>query len=221
MEQARAVIELSLWKALQIIEAHAQELGSLDAAAGDGDHGTTMVRGMRAACRAIAELDDSVSPGMVLGAAGNAFSDAAGGASGALFGLVLLTSGQRLNAGPFDLAGVHMAVQAAAAAVSRAGKAQVGDKTMVDALVPFVTALGQAAGKEGVDLVAAWAAALSVAEKGAASTAGMVARRGRAARLGERSRDGLDPGAVSMCYLLQAVGEALTEVCRPQSKAMG
>jgi len=221
MEQAREVIELSLQKAQQIIETHAQELGALDAAAGDGDHGTTMLRGVRAANRAIAELDDSVSPGMVLAAAGSAFSDAAGGASGALFGLFLLTSGQRLDAGPFDLAGIHTALQAAAASVSRTGKAQVGDKTMLDALVPFVTAFGQAVGQDGVELVAAWSAALRAAEEGAAGTAGMVARKGRAARLGERSRDGLDPGAVSMCYVLQAVGEALTEVCRPQPKANG
>ena len=145
----------------------------------------------------------------------NAFSDAAGGASGALFGLFLLTSGQKLDAGPFDVASVHLALQAAAASVSKMGKAQVGDKTMLDALVPFVTALGQAAGKEGAGLVDGWPDALSAAKEGAAATAGMFARRGRAARLGERSRDGLDPGAVSMCYLLQAVGEALTEVCRP------
>lgn len=215
MEQARIVIELSLQKAQQIIEAHAQELGALDAAAGDGDHGTTMARGLRAANRAVAELDDGVSPGMVLAAAGGAFADAAGGASGALFGLFLLTSGQKLDAGPFDVASVHLALQAAAASVSKIGKAQVGDKTMLDTLVPFVTVLGQAADQEGVDLVHAWPAALSAGQEGAASTAGMVARKGRAARLGERSRDGLDPGAVSMCYLLQAVGEALTEVCRP------
>ncbi len=221
MEQARAVIELSLQKAQQIIEAHAQELGALDAAAGDGDHGTTMVRGLRAANRAIAELDDGVSPGMALATAGSAFADAAGGASGALFGLFLLTSGQKLAAGPFDAAGIQLAMQAAAASVSKMGKAQVGDKTLVDALVPFVAALGQATGKAGVELVDAWSAALAAAEEGAAATAGMVARKGRAARLGERSRAGLDPGAVSMCYLLQAVGEALTEVCRPPSKSLG
>lgn len=219
MDQAGEVIELSLQKAQRIIEAHAQELGALDAAAGDGDHGTTMVRGMRAANRAVAELDDGVSPGMALVAAGSAFSDAAGGASGALFGLFLLTSGQKLDAGPFDGASVHLALQAAAASVSKMGKAQVGDKTMLDALAPFVTALGQTAGKEGVSLVDGWRDALSAAKEGAAATAGMLARRGRAARLGERSRDGLDPGAVSMCYWLQAVGEALTEVCGPAAES--
>jgi dihydroxyacetone kinase phosphoprotein-dependent L subunit len=218
MEQAREVIELSLLKAQRIIEAHAQELGALDAAAGDGDHGTTMVRGMRAANQAVAELDGSVSPGMVLVAAGSAFSDAAGGASGALFGLVLQTSGQKLDAGPFDVASIHLALQAAAASVSKMGKAQVGDKTMLDALVPFVTTLGQATATKGVGLVNAWPDALIAGMEGAAATAGMLARRGRAARLGERSRDGLDPGAVSMCYLLQAVGEAMAEVCRPQTE---
>jgi dihydroxyacetone kinase len=217
MEQARAVIELSLQKAQRIIEAHAQELGALDAAAGDGDHGTTMLRGMRAANHAIAELDGGVSPGMALVAAASAFSDAAGGASGALFGLFLLTTGQKLDAGPFDVASVHLALQAGVASVSRVGKAQVGDKTMIDALVPFVTALGQSASTPGTTLVDAWPSALAAANEGAAATAGMVARKGRAARLGERSRDGLDPGALSMCYLLQAVGEALAELCPPRS----
>lgn len=218
MEQAREVIVLSLHKAQAIIEAHAQELGALDAAAGDGDHGATMVRGLRAANRAVAESDAGVSPGMALVAAGSAFSDAAGGASGALFGLFLMTAGQKLGAGPFDLAHVHAALEAAAASVSKMGKAQVGDKTMLDALAPFVTALGQAAGHEGAALASAWPIALAAAQQGAASTAGMVARKGRASRLGERSRDGLDPGAVSMSYLLQAAGEALAEVCPPESQ---
>ena len=218
MEQARQVIELSLQKAQQTIEAHADELGALDSAAGDGDHGATMVRGLRAANRAVDELDGGldgeVSPGHVLVASGSAFSDAAGGASGALFGVFLLTIGQKLDAGPFDVASLFEALQTAAATVSRMGKAEAGDKTLVDTLDPFVTALGQAAGT-GTDLVHAWQDALVAAENGAASTAGMLARKGRASRLGERSRDGLDPGAVSMCYLLQAAGEALTETCLP------
>lgn len=214
MEQGRAVIELSLRKAQQLIEAHAQELGALDAAAGDGDHGTTMLRGLRAANEAIAGLDESVAPGMALDRAGSAFADAAGGASGALIGLLLMTTGQQLDAHPLDAGGVHLALQAGAAAVSKVGKAQVGDKTMLDALVPFVDALGQAAAG-GSSLVDAWPAALAAAQAGAAGTAGMLARKGRAARLGERSRAGLDPGAVSICYLLQATGEALTELCPP------
>ncbi len=214
MEQARAVIELGLQKAQQIIEAHVQELGALDAAAGDGDHGTTMVRGMLAANRAVAELDPSVSPGQVLAAAGSAFADAAGGASGALVGLLLMTAGQKLGDGPFDVASVHAALQTAVATVGKIGKAQVGDKTMLDALVPFVTTLGQASAAQDAGLVDAWADAVGAAKAGAAATAGMLARKGRASRLGERSRDGLDPGAVSMSYLLQAVGAALAEVCR-------
>lgn len=216
MQQAHDVIELSLRKAQQIIEAHAQELGALDAAAGDGDHGTTMVRGLRAANQALAELEGELSPGMALVAAGSAFSDAAGGASGALFGLLLTTAGQKLGAGPFDAADVHRALEAATAAVGKMGKAKAGDKTMLDALAPFVTALGEAAA-DGVGLAHAWSEALPAAQQGAAATAGMVARKGRASRLGERSRDGLDPGAVSMSYLLQAVCEALAELCPPDS----
>jgi dihydroxyacetone kinase phosphoprotein-dependent L subunit len=213
-EQARTVVELSLLNAQRIIEAHAGELGALDSAAGDGDHGTTMVRGLLAANRAVGELGEDVSAGMVLVSAGSAFSDAAGGASGALFGIFLLTAGQKLDDGPFDAAGVHAALQTATETVSKMGKAQVGDKTLLDTLAPFVDALGEGAGA-GLDLTQAWQEALPAADKGAASTAGMVARRGRASRLGERSRDGLDPGAVSMRYLLHAVDEALAEVCPP------
>jgi len=212
MQQARDVIELGLAKAQHIIDAHIQELGALDAAAGDGDHGTTMARGLRAANRALAELEGDPSPGMALVAAGRSFADAAGGASGALFGLLLMTAGQKLGAGPFDAAAVHRAMEAAAASVGKMGKAKVGDKTMLDALDPFVAALGQAAA-DGVTLARAWSQALTAAQKGAAATAGIVARKGRASRLGERSRDGLDPGAVSMSYLLQSVGEALAELC--------
>jgi len=220
MSQARQVIDLSLRNAQRLIEAHAQELGALDAAAGDGDHGTTMVRGLVAANRAIAELEAGTAPGMALVAAGSSFSDAAGGASGALFGLFFITAGQKLGAGPFDLAGVHAGLEAAATSVSKAGKSRLGDKTLLDALLPFVTALGIAAANGG-SLADAWPEALAAARQGAASTAGMVAAKGRASRLGERSRAGLDPGAVSMTYLLQAVGEALAEVCPPASTPAG
>jgi dihydroxyacetone kinase len=95
--------------------------------------------------------------------------------------------------------------------VQRLGKAQPGDKTLVDALQPFVSAL--AAQPADQPLLAAWRAALPAAQAGAAATREMVARRGRSAKLGERSLGHPDPGAVSLTYLLQAMEAALTEVC--------
>lgn len=211
MEQTQRVIRMSVERALAIITVHETELGALDAHAGDGDHGSTMVRGLRAANEAVAAADDDQSPGQLLMTAGNAFSNAAGGASGALYGMFMLTVGQRLGNGPFNTLSVHDALAAGLETISRLGKAKPGDKTMVDALSPFVSALGRA-GERGAGLAKAWNEALPAAEAGAESTAQMMAKRGRSARLGERSIGHVDPGAQSMVYLLQAVGEALAGV---------
>ncbi len=208
MEQAQQIIRMSVQRALAIITAREAELGALDAHAGDGDHGSTMARGLRAANEAVAAADDGQSPGQLLMTAGNAFSDAAGGASGALYGMFMLTVGQRLDPTACDVRSVHDALAAGLEIISRLGKAKPGDKTMVDALSPFVDALGRA-GEQGAGLATAWNEALPAAEAGADATAQMMARRGRSARLGERSIGHVDPGARSMLYLLQAVGEAL------------
>ncbi len=212
MDKATRAVEVSLQKALIAIEAHVDELGALDAAAGDGDHGTTMVRGLRAANYAVEELPDDASAGELLLTAGSAFADAAGGASGALFGMFILSIGQQLGNGPYYATTVAGALQTAASTARRMGKAEVGDKTFVDTLDPFVDALGQAV-EAGNDITTSWKFALPAAKVGMNSTAGMVAKKGRASRLGERSRDGLDPGAVSMYYLLKATSEALEQVC--------
>lgn len=192
------------------IEAAEEELGRLDAPAGDGDHGAGMVRGLRGANQALALDDSSLSPGDLLVQAGTAFCDTAGGASGALVGTFILTIGQKLGSGPFTTAAMHAAFDAGLTMICQLGKAKPGDKTMVDTLSPFVKALGQAAG-EDTPLPAAWKNALVAAEVGARSTAEMISRRGRSARLGERSRGHLDPGAMSMLYMLQAVGQVLAE----------
>jgi dihydroxyacetone kinase len=208
--EAYTVTALCLQRILARIEATEQELGRLDAAAGDGDHGAGMVRGFRAAVAAIPDGEAGKSAGSLLVRAGGAFSDAAGGASGALVGMFILTIGQHLGDGPHDSTAVHLALQAGLNMIRQMGQAEVGDKTMVDTLDPFVSALGDAAAR-GDSLSTAWAGALPVAERGAQSTADMVARRGRSARLGERSLGHVDPGAVSMLYVLQAVGDVLAE----------
>ena len=205
------VVRDALQHMLARIEAAEVELGRLDAAAGDGDHGAGMVRGLRAANAALpASEDRDQSPGALLERAGSAFADAAGGASGALVGTLLQSVGQSLGSAPCTTAAVHTALDAGLAMICQLGKARPGDKTMIDTLGPFVRALAAGA-TDGLELPAAWSAALTAAEAGAHSTAEMISRRGRSSRLGERSRGHLDPGAVSMLYMLQAVGEVLGE----------
>lgn len=193
-------------QALASMEEHADELGRLDAAAGDGDHGITMVRGMKAA---VAVLDaNAPDAGALLSRGALAFSDAAGGASGALYGMLFATAGRQLGAGPYATADVAAAMRAGCDVVMRLGKAQPGDKTLLDALEPFLVALDAAADRP---LPVAWRTALPAAQAGTAATAGMVASCGRSATLGERSLGHRDPGAVSLTYLLEAVDKVIGE----------
>ncbi|MFO7632088.1 MAG: dihydroxyacetone kinase subunit DhaL [Caldilinea sp.] len=212
-DSAERVVRRWLASALDSMVEHEQELGQLDAAAGDGDHGATMVRGLRAANSAV--NDASGSAGQLLMTAGAAFADASGGASGALFGALLTTVGRSLGDGPYDLAATTAALQAGVAMVMRLGKAQPGDKTLIDALYPFVDML--AAQSADRPLVEAWCASLPAATTGAATTREMVAKRGRSAKLGERSLGHPDPGAISVTYLLQSMGNTLVAETDPSS----
>jgi dihydroxyacetone kinase phosphoprotein-dependent L subunit len=200
------VVRLALIRAQNAIIAAETELGQLDAVAGDGDHGAGMVRGWQAA---VAASGNATSVRDLLQQAGMAFSDSAGGASGALVGTLIATVGQSLPDGEFDATALHNALQAGLTAICRLGKAQVGDKTMIDTLDPFVQAFGQEAQNKTISQV--WINALSSANEGAKGTANMISKRGRAARLGERGRGHLDAGAMSMYYMLRAVGEVLVE----------
>ena len=205
-ERARA----ALAGALAAVAAAETELGRLDAAAGDGDHGLGMVRGFRAAVAGVDGFAGTARQSLVRG--GTAFQDAAGGASGALVGGWLIALGGALPAddAAVDAAAWGAAVDAGLGAIRRLGGAEPGDKTMVDTLAPFGTALAEAAEGSG-DAATAWAAALPAAERGMRATAEMVSKRGRASRLGERSRGHQDAGATSMLYVLRAFGEALAD----------
>ncbi len=191
---------------LAAIEQAEDELARLDAFAGDGDHGAGMVRGLRAANEAAQSAEGDLA-GPVIAAAGTAFTNAAGGASGALFGMFIATVGQTLNAEP-DTENIRRAVEAGVNIVCKLGKTKVGDKTMIDTLMPFVKALEEAA-QQGLAPVEAWSYALPAARSGMEATADMIGGRGRSSRLGERSRGGLDPGAVSSYYMLRAVADTL------------
>ncbi len=198
----------ALERGLAALTESEDELGKLDAAAGDGDHGSGMVRGMTAAVDA---GRGGGTAGTVLMRAGTAFSGAAGGASGALYGAWISAIGQSLgdNDKP-TVEDLHEALKSSLHKLEQLGKAGTGDKTMIDTLEPFVRSFGKAANGEASP-ADAWEQAIAAAEKGAESTADMVSTRGRAAKLGERSRGHKDPGAVSMLYVLRAAGEALSE----------
>lgn len=191
---------------LQELEAH---LGDLDAVAADGDHGTTMTRGMDAAVAASRTSGPDASA--VLTAAGMSFADAAGGASGALWGSGLTTVGHVLasaGADGVDARLLSRALASARDAVRRLGGSAPGEKTLVDALDPFVAIFGRAA-DEGGTIAGCWAQASEAAEAAARATAAMVAKRGRAARMPERSIGTEDPGAVSLAAAFTAAGAVL------------
>lgn len=198
---------VALRRALATIEEMEQELGRLDAAAGDGDHGAGMVRGLRAAVAAIADSTGSARSTFTQG--GVAFQNAAGGASGALVGAWLIAIGAGLpeDDAEVDAAALAAALAEALATLQRLGQAEPGDKTMVDTLAHFSAALTEAAA--GADIPQAWASALPAGEAGMLATTDMVSRRGRASRLGERSRGTQDAGATSIYYVLRAFGEGL------------
>lgn len=202
---ARAALEAI---AARLAELEA-ELGDLDAVAADGDHGTTMTRGMDAAVDAARRAGPDASA--ILTAAGMAFADAAGGASGALWGSGLTTIGTVIGDAGRDSPGALVLARAldrARDAVIRLGGSVPGDKTLVDALDPFVRRFREAA-DAGQRTAQAWADAAQVATRAAEDTAALKARRGRAARLAERSVGTRDPGAVSLAAALTEAGKVL------------
>jgi dihydroxyacetone kinase len=198
-ESARSALR----QALITIEEMETELGRLDAAAGDGDHGAGMVRGLRAAVEAIEGFDGTARQTFRRG--GTAFQNAAGGASGALVGAWLIAIGTGLpdRDEAVDAAAVALALDQALAILQQLGQAEPGDKTMVDTLSPFCAALSDAAAR-GLGIADAWSAALPAAAAGMLSTIDMISRRGRASRLGERSRGVQDAGATSIYHVLLA-----------------
>jgi phosphoenolpyruvate---glycerone phosphotransferase subunit DhaL len=179
-----------------------QELVRLDTAIGDGDHGTNMDRGMRAAVEKL-EATDGDDIGALLKAVGMALVSKVGGAAGPLYGTLFLQMGTA-SAGrtELDLAGWTAALEAGVKGVQARGKAEPGDKTMIDALAPAVEAL-QAASELGDAL----RASADAARAGMEATVPLEARRGRASYLGPRSVGHQDPGATSSYLLLRSAAE--------------
>jgi dihydroxyacetone kinase phosphoprotein-dependent L subunit len=178
-------------------------LTDLDRQTGDADHGSNMDRGMQA----VAALDMSsfASPGELLKKAGMTLVSTVGGASGPLYGTFFL---RLAGAWPTtdDAAGLGAALRAGLDGIQSRGKAILGDKTMVDALLPAVEAYDKAVA-EGV--ASALPAAVAACAAGRDATIPLVARKGRASYLGERSAGHQDPGATSLTMLLEAAGRTL------------
>jgi dihydroxyacetone kinase-like protein len=184
-------------------------LVQLDAAIGDGDHGTNMARGFEAVVQAL-ETDGGSPPGKLLILAGRTLVSTVGGASGPLWGSALRSGGRVLGEQTtFDGMQLVEVLAAALASVKDLGTAVVGDKTMVDALEPAVEALrGSLAGGASID--EALQAAAGAAENGMRATIPMQARKGRASYLGERSIGHQDPGATSTSLIIRALQRAVT-----------
>lgn len=179
-----------------VVVEHEEELGKLDAIAGDGDHGIGMRRGVDAAAQA-GEAASGSSVARILASAGEAWSERAGGTSGALWGSAVIAAGLSLgNRESYSSKDAAAAVEAFTSAITELGKADPGDKTMVDALLPFREAfLAELDGGAPVDRALAVAAA--AAESAAANTADLRPLKGRARPLAEKSIGHPDPGAVS------------------------
>lgn len=184
-----------------IAEAMTRErdrLCELDGVIGDADHGIAMELGFSAAAKATAELDSATAePTLVFNTAAKAFLNAVGASSGPLYATGLMRAGTAVKGKPSLTADDAVAAFAAIAkGIQDRGKAEVGEKTMVDAWAPAATAC-QAAREQGMSLEQCFSAALVAAQAGMEATKNMIATKGRSSRLGERAVGHVDPGAAS------------------------
>jgi len=189
----------------RLVRAQQGHLTELDSAIGDADHGTNLDRGLTAVVAAL-EAEPPSEPPALLKAVGMTLVSTVGGASGPLYGTLFLR--MAASAGSPGGGGFAAAFRAGLDGVVARGRAAPGDKTMVDALAPAAAALDAAVGA-GADLAGALAAAGRAADEGRDATTPMLARRGRASYLGERSIGHQDPGATSAALLVAAAAAAL------------
>ncbi|WP_430593031.1 dihydroxyacetone kinase subunit DhaL [Humidisolicoccus flavus] len=189
-----------------VIATEKVALTALDRAIGDGDHGENLNRGYQAIVAKLDTLDDSASPGAVLKLLATTLISTVGGASGPLLGTAFLKGAMAAgDASELDAPTLVAVLTAARDGVVARGKAESGDKTMIDAWTPAVDAAAAA----GEDVTVVLRAAAAAAATGAASTEPLVARKGRASYLGERAIGHRDPGAQSSSLILQAAVDAL------------
>jgi len=189
------------------VGAKKEQLTQLDAAVGDGDHGINMDRGMSAVLAKLDAATEEQDIGALLKTVGMTLVSTVGGAGGPLYGTLFLQMGTAVSGkdelGPDDWAA---ALEAGIAGVQSRGKAEPGDKTMIDALIPGRDALKSALAG-GASFEDALRQSAEAAEQGMRDTIPLVARKGRASYLGERSAGHQDPGATSSHLLLEAAAE--------------
>ena len=203
-----AALEAWIREFARLVEGQRDHLTDLDAAIGDADHGANLHRGMQAV---LAALDQSagIEPAPLLKKVGMTLVSKVGGASGPLYGTLFLRMAAATGAGELAAADFAAALRAGLVGVQERGKAAPGDKTMLDALHPACDAF-EASLAGGSELADGLAAAAAGARQGRDATTAMLARKGRASYLGERSVGHQDPGATSTALLLEAAESALS-----------
>ncbi|MBY5924702.1 MULTISPECIES: dihydroxyacetone kinase family protein [unclassified Halomonas] len=204
---AKRVVE-ALAVLAKTVDYHCDELGRIDAVAGDGDHGIGMQRGSLAGLEAArGALEQGAGAQTVLRIAADAWADRGGGTSGAIWGVILTSLGDALgDHAPLSAERLATGVSAASENVMQFGKARPGDKTLVDVLVPFASALYEAS---TLGVSEAWDQAAAVARQSADATAELLPKVGRARPLAEKSLGTPDPGAVSLSLIITAIAPLL------------
>ena len=198
--------DLAAWvrRAGDLIAEHADELTELDAAIGDADHGANMKRGMEAAMAAVAAPVPGTAD-TVLKKAATALISKVGGASGPLYGTFFLRmAAATAGRSALDLDALTDAVEAGVGGIMQRGRAEAGEKTMLDAWLPALEAL-----RAGTSMQAALREAAAAADAGRAATEPMLARKGRASYLGDRSIGHVDPGASSTALIVRALADVV------------
>jgi dihydroxyacetone kinase-like protein len=196
-------------KIAEAIEAEKDRLCALDGVIGDADHGIAMSLGFSAARDAVSALDPAADPTTVFNTAAKSFLNAVGASSGPLYATAFMRAGAAVKGkSPLTEADFIAAFRAMAKGIQDRGKAERGEKTMIDAWLPAADAAGERFAASG-DLATSLAAAVEAAQAGAEATKTMVAAKGRAERLGERSLGHMDPGAASAVVVIEAIRDTL------------
>jgi dihydroxyacetone kinase-like protein len=205
-------VAAALIAAANVIEANKDYLCELDSEVGDGDHGVSMTIGMRTARKALQALHDP-TPESAFRTVAEAFADEVGAASGALYegafeAAAKATAGRPALNTTADWAAIYEAIGNEMQAI---GKAQLGDKTLLDAWLPASAALREAA-SAGISLIEGLRSATAAAWAGVENTRDLIPKRGRAARLGERARGHQDAGATSAWLIIKTIGESVSSL---------
>ncbi|MGD8967041.1 MAG: dihydroxyacetone kinase subunit DhaL [Anaerolineae bacterium] len=199
-----------LHRMADVIDENKKHLTKLDAAIGDADHGINMDRGFKSILKKVPSVEDK-DAGTILKTAGMALVSSVGGAGGPLYGTAFMQAGMAV-AGKYELEGkdILAALDSALKGVVMRGKANLDDKTMVDAITPAVEAMREAL-ENGAGTLEALDEAAAAAKQGMTDTIPMLAKKGRASYLGERSIGHQDPGATSSYLLIQTMADVARE----------